>query len=489
MNAPAHPLTQALERPHLDLSGPKLRSVFELLVKASDEHGGIERYVAAVQLKSMAFEKVLGGGRVADMDANGFRDLCASLPTVRRRMGDYLSGDGFEHLQKSLITLLTPQDRAHRWVRDLAVETLHNVDPARYPMMNRWVWDRKTNTGALREIWFADNLDQITIEVPDGYETFVVLREELSQFLTDNGIFRNVLHYVDLLLAQVYAMYISEQGSDYLRASFNEPSDPLEHSRRLLGLDVSGRSGRSRLKYLDGTVTGEQKSLIRPENLLESDKELVIDGVDVTGHWSTFIEPRVVTDYNEAMEEEIQSLPGGEKINRCWQCGSCTNSCTVNAINSDFNPRYWIYLIRMGMESEILRDKEIIWQCVSCNKCTYVCPREVEPEGVMKATAHWLELKGHTKPSPSTLFDTEFAEQVINTGKIEEGRIIRGFFKRTGQPLAQDWLIEMAKRIARKFIKEYVEEREQSHRRRLQLDDLIDQAQAEVDAPSTSTTH
>jgi hypothetical protein len=286
MNAPAHPLTQALERPHLDLSGPKLRSVFELLVKASDEHGGIERYVAAVQLKSMAFEKVLGGGRVAEMDTDAFRDLCASMPTVRRRMGDYLTGDGFSHLQKSLATMLTgiedttgtddrikafcdqfPQDRAHRWVRDLAVETLHNVDPARYPMMNRWVWDRRTNTGALREIWFAENVDQITIEVPDGYETFVVLREELSQFLTDNGIFRNVLHYVDLLLAQVYAMYISEQGSDYLRASFNEPSDPLEHSRRLLGLDVSGRSGRSRLKYLDGTVTDESDQSQNPEAL------------------------------------------------------------------------------------------------------------------------------------------------------------------------------------------------------------------------------
>jgi hypothetical protein len=128
------------------------------------------------------------------------------------------------------------------------------VDPERYPMMNRWVWDRGANTGVLREIWFADNLDQITIEVPDTYETFVVLREELSQFLTDNGIYRNVLHYVDLLLAQIYAMYISEQGSDYLRASFNEPSDPLEHSRRLLGLDVSGHSGRSRVKFTDGTV-------------------------------------------------------------------------------------------------------------------------------------------------------------------------------------------------------------------------------------------
>jgi len=193
-----------------------------------------------------------------------------------------------------------------------------------------------------------------------------------------------------------------------------------------------------------------EKSLIRPENLKTHDK-LVIDGVDVSGHWSTFIESRVVTDYNERLEEEIAALPGGEHIHRCWQCGSCTNSCTVNAVNPDFNPRFWIYLIRMGMESELLRDKDIVWQCVSCHKCTYACPRDVEPEGVMKATAHWLELKGHTPKSRSTIFDDEFTAQVVATGKIEEGRVIRNFFARTGQPLLQDWLVEMARRVARRL--------------------------------------
>jgi heterodisulfide reductase subunit C len=192
-----------------------------------------------------------------------------------------------------------------------------------------------------------------------------------------------------------------------------------------------------------------EKSLIRPENLKTHDK-LVIDGVDVSGHWSTFIEPRVVTDYNERLEEEIAALPGGENIHRCWQCGSCTNSCTVNAMNPDFNPRFWIYLIRVGMESELLRDKDIIWQCVSCHKCTSACPRDVVPEGVMKATARWLELKGHAPKSKSTIFDEEFTEQIVATGKIEEGRVIRHFFARTGQPLWQDWLVEMVKRVARR---------------------------------------
>jgi heterodisulfide reductase subunit C len=255
-----------------------------------------------------------------------------------------------------------------------------------------------------------------------------------------------------------------------------------------------------------------EQSLIRPENLKVHD-ELVVDGVDVSGHWSTFIESRVVSDYNEALQDEIAALPGGENIHRCWQCGSCTNSCTVNAINPDFNPRYWIYLIRMGMESELLRDKDIIWQCVSCNKCTYACPRDVVPEAVMKATSHWLELKGHTPKSPSMHFDEVFSEQVIERGKIEESRIMRGFFGRIGQPLTQDWMIELVKRMlrhlpiglltrmglatlvapstrdwsrARDAIREYAEEQHAKQRRALGLDDLIETAKQDAGAPARS---
>jgi heterodisulfide reductase subunit C len=251
-----------------------------------------------------------------------------------------------------------------------------------------------------------------------------------------------------------------------------------------------------------------EKSLIRPENL-QVHENLEIEGVDVSGHWSTFIESRVVTDYNEALEEEIAALPGGEFIHRCWQCGSCTNSCTVHALNEDFNPRYWIYLIRTGMESELLRDKDIIWQCVSCNKCTYACPRDVVPEGVMKATAHWLELKGHTSKSHSTIFDEIFSDQVIKTGKIEDGRTVRQFFKQTGQALHQPWLIEMVKGLlrnlpismltrmglanfitpktsgwsgARDAINEYVAEQEEHHRKALGLDELVRMAETELEA-------
>jgi heterodisulfide reductase subunit C len=251
-----------------------------------------------------------------------------------------------------------------------------------------------------------------------------------------------------------------------------------------------------------------EKSLIREEDL-ETHENMVIDGVDVSGHWSTFIKTRVVSDYNETLQDEIAALPGGEEIHRCWQCGSCTNACTVNEVNADFNPRYWIYLIRMGMESELLRDKDIIWQCVSCNKCTYACPRDVFPEGVMKATAHWLERKGHTPKSPSTHFDEVFTEQVLKTGKIEESRTMRRFFARTKQKLLQDWMIEMVKRMisglpvgmltrmglatlvaprtsgwskASAAMQEYIDEQHEKQEQALSLAELVETAKNDVAA-------
>ena len=66
----------------------------------------------------------------------------------------------------------------------------------------------------------------------------------------------------------------------------------------------------------------------------------------------------------------------------------------------------------------------------------------------MKATAHWLELKGHTEKKPSMVFDEAFSEQVFATGKIEDGLVLRQFFARTKQPLFQDWLIALVRGLA-----------------------------------------
>ncbi len=278
------PVPMQGDRPRLDLSGPILKGAFETLVAGADQHGGIERWIDALKLKSSMIQQALGKGHPADMPLETFKSICAFMASVRRRVAPYLEQPAWDGMVAALAELLDPendersvdqrladfcahfpQDKKHRWVRDLAAEILHGLDPERYPLMCRWVWDRKANTGVIREIWFDDEVDNMTLEIPDGYDTYLELRQELSQFLSTNGVFRDMVWYVDLLCAKVYGDYIAAQGGIYLRADFSAPGDPLEHTRRLLGLDgVRTGSGRTRLKAISG-----EAFVIEDENLLE----------------------------------------------------------------------------------------------------------------------------------------------------------------------------------------------------------------------------
>ena len=127
----------------------------------------------------------------------------------------------------------------------------------------------------------------------------------------------------------------------------------------------------------------------------------------------------------------------------------------------------------------------------------------------MKATSHWLELKGHTEKSPSMHFDEVFTEQIVKTGKIEESRTIQRFFKRTGQALVQPWMVEMVKRMlkglpvglltrmglatlvaprtsnwskASAAIQEYIDETHEKNKQALSLAELVETAKHDVAA-------
>ena len=131
----------------------------------------------------------------------------------------------------------------------------------------------------------------------------------------------------------------------------------------------------------------------------------------------------------------------------------------------------------------------------------------------MKATAQWLELKGHTPKSHSTIFDEVFTEQVVARGKIEDGRTMRWYFSRTGQALLQNWVVTMVLGLmrnlpvgllskmglatffapktknwagAREALTDYMQELESNHRVALGLDELVAMAEQELEPSSGS---
>ncbi|WNJ98939.1 hypothetical protein L2D14_13785 [Thalassospiraceae bacterium LMO-JJ14] len=262
-------------RPVLHLDGPKLAAALETVVSRSEGVGGIEFLVRGVQFKSEVVADVFKRDGIDALDIDTFLSVVAFMAPVRRRIGPWLEEagtSGMETIRTAVASLLDqaqaasecddavrrfcekfPDGRGYRWVRDLAAEILHGVMPERYPLMNRWVWDVKANTGVIRELWHDPNIDHMTLDVPDNYDTFLMLREELSQYLSDNGVFRDVMAYVDILCAQIYADYICEQGGSYLRTDFSAAEDPLQYTRRMLGLEgIDPETGRTRAKGIEG---------------------------------------------------------------------------------------------------------------------------------------------------------------------------------------------------------------------------------------------
>ena len=265
----------ATPRPVLHLDGPKLAEALQTVVTKSDGVGGIEFLVRGVQFKAEVLADVFGSEKLDKLDIDTLLSAAAFMSPVRRRLGPWLEEtgvDGMDTVKTAIKTLIAeaaqsggvdvavrrfcdafPSGRNFRWVRDLAVEILHAVMPEQVPLMNRWVWDVTANTGVIRELWHDPNIDHMTLDIPDNHETFLVLREELSQYLSDNGVFRDVLAYVDILCAQIYGNYICAQGGSYLRTDFSATEDPLLYTRRMLGLDgIDPETGRTRAKGVSG---------------------------------------------------------------------------------------------------------------------------------------------------------------------------------------------------------------------------------------------
>ena len=87
-------------------------------------------------------------------------------------------------------------------------------------------------------------------------------------------------------------------------------------------------------------------------------------------------------DFN--FRSEIAAEPGGEMIRYCFQCGTCTASCPVRAVEDRFNPRRIIRMAILGMKKEVLTSS-FVWLCSSCYACQQRCPQGVKITGIMGA--------------------------------------------------------------------------------------------------------
>jgi heterodisulfide reductase subunit C len=103
-------------------------------------------------------------------------------------------------------------------------------------------------------------------------------------------------------------------------------------------------------------------------------------------------------DLDPNFKYEVAAEMGGQNINRCFACGTCTAGCPVREIDDKYNPRKIIRMVLLGMREKVLKS-DFIWLCSTCYTCYDRCPQGVQLTAIMTALKNIAAREGYIHPS------------------------------------------------------------------------------------------
>lgn len=125
----------------------------------------------------------------------------------------------------------------------------------------------------------------------------------------------------------------------------------------------------------------------------------------------------VKTPYREEIDLLVDE--GGETLQLCYQCGSCTASCPWGLVR-DFSIHEVMHEAQLGVVD--FEDQDI-WLCAGCGACVNGCPRGVQLIDVVKAIRRTvMELGVGKSPSSLRAVLTSIAGVGNPMGETEEKR-------------------------------------------------------------------
>jgi dimethylglycine catabolism B len=123
-------------------------------------------------------------------------------------------------------------------------------------------------------------------------------------------------------------------------------------------------------------------------------ENVVVDGVDISGHWNRMFEQRTIFEYTPELIEKVASIPGAESFADCYQCAKCVPVCPVDVVGN-YGPRKLYRYAQTGID---LTEAPELWLCTTCANCLRVCPKEVNMVNIMPAAREKAILEGKFVP-------------------------------------------------------------------------------------------
>lgn len=130
-----------------------------------------------------------------------------------------------------------------------------------------------------------------------------------------------------------------------------------------------------------------------------------------------------------AFLKEIDRIPGGDRLLRCIQCGTCSGSCPVSYA-MDVQPRQLVGFFRTGDIEPILRSRTI-WLCASCYACTVRCPSGIKITDLLyglKRVA--MDRKVGNRRLPTYALSRTFVGLVNRYGRNQELKLVATYLLR-----------------------------------------------------------
>jgi len=130
---------------------------------------------------------------------------------------------------------------------------------------------------------------------------------------------------------------------------------------------------------------------------------------------ATTKEPIKASEIDPKFKYEISKMHGGEKLLRCFQCGTCTSDCPVARFSDTYRPRQIIRMAQLGLKDRVL-NSDTLWLCAACFTCTDRCPQDVEVASVIRVLRNLAAERGCVpvvfKDQASSILESGYAYKI-----------------------------------------------------------------------------
>ncbi len=128
---------------------------------------------------------------------------------------------------------------------------------------------------------------------------------------------------------------------------------------------------------------------------------------------------------NPKFSAEIKKY-GADDFNACYNCGTCTATCSLSAEKNSF-PREMVRYSSLGLEDQITSSLKP-WLCYYCGECSTDCPRKANPGELMMSLRRWLTAKYDWTGLSGTLYKS-LAALIISMAVVALGVLAVAFSK------------------------------------------------------------